>query len=390
MTESIHIKNFGPLKDIRLDDIRPFTVLIGESGSGKSVLMKILILCRWIFKRYNLHEYLRRREEDGYWLPETLEEVLPNTGLHPFVEPASEITYTVSSETLGKKHTLRFHWRTGQVLRVEGSVPPEALIYLKLSYIAETRGFIPFALYKPQMLRGADFGFFFHEVLNEFGDSNETVKRLELPYLDVNYHVEKRGLVTEHHVTGRTSDYDIEWKHASSGIQNIVPLLSIVKMYADHFDPAIAFRKALPKNISELGTVASQFDHRVDLHIEEPELGLSPAAQCDLMNTLVEQCVAKRTNNLSAVLATHSPFVLTQINNMIQAGFIRKQNADTALPIPPLEPDAVAVYQIKGGECSSLLDTETGLIRENDIDVCTSNIFSQFDTLLNMETHEQV
>ena len=388
MTESIHIKNFGPINDICLDDIRRFTVLIGESGSGKSVLMKVLVLFRWIFKRYNLHEYLRRRGEDGYWLPETLEEVLPNTGLNPFVRSESEITYTVSFATLGEEHTLRFHWRTGQALGIEGSVPPEALTYLKLSYIAETRGFIPFALYKPQMLRGADFGFFFHEVLNEFGESNESVKRLELPYLNVNYRVEKRGLVTEHHVTGRTSDYDIELKHASSGIQNIVPLLSIVKMYADYFDPAVALRKALPKNISELGIAENQFSHRVDLHIEEPELGLSPAAQCDLMNALVRQCFVENVINLGVVMATHSPFFLTQINNMLQAGQVHERDANAPLPIPPLRNDSTAVYQIADGECVSLLDIETGLIGDNAIDTCSEEVYAQFDTLLNLEYHD--
>ncbi|HAK75961.1 MAG TPA: ATP-binding protein, partial [Runella sp.] len=40
MTESIKIKNLGPIKDIYINDIKPLTILIGESGSGKSTLMK--------------------------------------------------------------------------------------------------------------------------------------------------------------------------------------------------------------------------------------------------------------------------------------------------------------------------------------------------------------
>lgn len=44
MRESISIKNFGPLKNISIDDIKPLTVFIGESASGKSTLMKVIVL----------------------------------------------------------------------------------------------------------------------------------------------------------------------------------------------------------------------------------------------------------------------------------------------------------------------------------------------------------
>ena len=40
--EYITIKEFGPLKNIENLEIKPFTVLIGESASGKSTLMKLI------------------------------------------------------------------------------------------------------------------------------------------------------------------------------------------------------------------------------------------------------------------------------------------------------------------------------------------------------------
>ena len=54
MKESIRIKNMGPLRDVYIEDIRPMTILIGESGSGKSLLMKTLILFRYIYKMLNI------------------------------------------------------------------------------------------------------------------------------------------------------------------------------------------------------------------------------------------------------------------------------------------------------------------------------------------------
>ena len=44
MKESIIIKNFGPLKEVEIDDIKPLTVFIGKSAGGKSIIMKVIVL----------------------------------------------------------------------------------------------------------------------------------------------------------------------------------------------------------------------------------------------------------------------------------------------------------------------------------------------------------
>lgn len=50
MKESIIIKNFGPLKEVEIDDIKPLTVFIGKSAGGKSIIMKVIVLMRYIYK----------------------------------------------------------------------------------------------------------------------------------------------------------------------------------------------------------------------------------------------------------------------------------------------------------------------------------------------------
>ena len=60
MKEYLLIRNFGPIDEVILDDIRPLTVFIGESGSGKSTIMKVLSLFRWMYKRVNLRSYLQQ------------------------------------------------------------------------------------------------------------------------------------------------------------------------------------------------------------------------------------------------------------------------------------------------------------------------------------------
>jgi hypothetical protein len=154
-------------------------------------------------------------------------------------------------------------------------------------------------------------------------------------------------------------------------------------MYALHFDPTTAFRKALPRNFSEFET-AELPPHRIDLHIEEPELGLFPDAQCDLMSALVRQCFIDNKNQVSVIMATHSPYILAHLNNMLQAGQTRRRDADKT---PPLAPNSTAAYQIANGTCTPLLDEETGLIGDNGIDKCSEKIYEQFDALLDEERH---
>ena len=66
MNEYLRIQNFGPVVDIELDNIVPLTVLIGESGSGKSTVMKVLSMFRWIYKRVVLRSYVRKKNRYRY------------------------------------------------------------------------------------------------------------------------------------------------------------------------------------------------------------------------------------------------------------------------------------------------------------------------------------
>lgn len=58
MKEFITIKNFGPLINIENLEIKQFTLLIGESASGKSTLMKVVSMMRYLYKMANIRSYL--------------------------------------------------------------------------------------------------------------------------------------------------------------------------------------------------------------------------------------------------------------------------------------------------------------------------------------------
>jgi len=384
MREHIHIRNLGPIKDIRLEDIKPFTVLIGDSGSGKSTFLKALALCRWIWKMCNIREYRRLSNIQGPPFDLDMEAYLSNCGFTGlgFITEKTEIIYGFDSVTLairGKRLD------AGRV-----HIPKCELAFDKISFIGELRGTIPSFPNSPS--QRPNLGFYFDEVFNDFDRATRLIREMDIPVLGVHFTVEKVMHQERYFlqpIGNSLPHFKTELRDGSSGMQSAIPLLVILKHFSRDFDFADAFNRSVLEylrktdRLTEFKPVAnlSDLSKRIYVHIEEPEIGLFPDAQCGLMNELVQQCFIGNTNPLSVALATHSPYILAHLNNMLQAGQIPKIQERADSP-PPLAPGFTAAYEIADGTCVPLLDEATGLIRENAIDNCSSKIYSQFDRLL--------
>lgn len=48
MSDCLQIKNFGPIKDATIE-LKPFLVIIGGQGTGKSTITKVLTICQELF-----------------------------------------------------------------------------------------------------------------------------------------------------------------------------------------------------------------------------------------------------------------------------------------------------------------------------------------------------
>ena len=94
MCERIKIANFGPIREVEIEDIRPLTVFIGESGSGKSTIMKVLSLFRWMVKRINIRSFLRNAgATDLKELHFDMKELLKYSGIDEYLKSDTEIIY---------------------------------------------------------------------------------------------------------------------------------------------------------------------------------------------------------------------------------------------------------------------------------------------------------
>ncbi|MEM6053026.1 AAA family ATPase, partial [Erwinia sp. P7711] len=136
--------------------------------------------------------------------------------------------------------------------------------------------------------------------------------------------------------------------------------------------------------------------------IEEPEAHLFPFAQGTVVSMIANSHYAS-DNFCSHTITTHSPYILTAINNLIQAGNAEKALVETGSPaeelkklytITPQEEiiyfDEVRAYMIDNGTASNILNIELKLIDANSIDKI-SNVFSdKFNSLVEIEMLSQI
>ena len=81
MSEKLIIRNFGPIKDIELE-LKKFNVIIGENATGKSIVAKVLAVCKYFsyIKGTNVIEAQNRSCFLGGLVSWGLEEFLKEIG----------------------------------------------------------------------------------------------------------------------------------------------------------------------------------------------------------------------------------------------------------------------------------------------------------------------
>lgn len=161
---------------------------------------------------------------------------------------------------------------------------------------------------------------------------------------------------------------NVSLKQASSGILSVLPLWAV-----------------LEDNIQEKSNNL--------ILIEEPELNLYPSVQLELINWIIGQIV---TTNNSIVITTHSPYILTAVDDLIMGydAYLKHEKNDairekigTLLPIKSLInfDDVASYYFDKGGHIRSIRDVETRSVGAEYLDEAsekTSHIFNELSNLL--------
>jgi predicted ATPase len=159
----------------------------------------------------------------------------------------------------------------------------------------------------------------------------------------------------------------INLSNASSGQQEALPMLLIMSVW-----PFLLYRKR------------GQFT----FFIEEPEAHLFPVSQKYIMSLFA--ILYKRLHH-NFVITTHSPYILTALNNMILTHDLCVQKEeDKVNKITDIDfsvnYDDVRAYSINNnGELISILDHENRLVGANVIDLVSDEFDKVFDGLLQLQ-----
>ncbi len=385
--ESLSIKKFGPVVDVTLSPIKRYNVFIGESGSGKSTIMKVLAMMRWIYKMCCVRTYFKN---SGIQTPFRFrtDTILGENGLKPFLRNESEIVY--------RNGEFEIIIKNGRLIFPNKNVNEADLTLYKIAYISDKRVMIPDVAAGNVSLRHNMF--YLDETFLNFQKALDAIPDTEMSYLGVKMNVRKTNAGRRVFISSSNEDNsfsNLPLTSASSGLQSSVALHYIMRYFSNHYDIVNSMNSTIVKFLAS-GDKLSKFsassdigkfpNRRITVHIEEPELSLFPSNQWGLLKYLIGECQKSDTTPIDLTMATHSPYVLTALNIMMLAkkAFQINPNAFTSLSenYPMVDIDDVGAWSIVDGKCEWLINDNLGMIDGTYLDA-TSDLYEDIILQLN-------
>ena len=126
------------------------------------------------------------------------------------------------------------------------------------------------------------------------------------------------------------------------------------------------------------------------VYVEEPELSVFPGTQNDLVR-LFSWLAGEGSLWMSYAITTHSPYILSAFNNLIEASQVvaaKPELKDEIARLIPeqywIRPEDFRAYAIEDGVLKSIVAEDTGLVSANYLDQVSETIGMEFDELLRL------
>jgi len=406
----IKIKNFGPIKEGMLDnngwiDIKKVTMFIGNQGSGKSTVAKLISTFIWIEKALVRGDFNKKNLSAP-----KVRKLCAYQNVGNYFKKNSEIEY------IGQAYTIKYEFEKVSVSQLnlyEFSFP-------KIMYIPAERNFTS-SVKNVYELRGLP------QTLYTFSDEDRLAKegiteaKLKLPVNNVNFEYRKQTKTS----WIVSTDYEIPLNEASSGFQSFVPMYLVSRNLALSInietDPSvkeisIKERIKIKEEIAKIysnkkltdevkNTLIEQLSSRIRYScfiniIEEPEQNLFPESQQKMLNSLLEFNNMSKGNKL--IMTTHSPYLINYLTLAVKAGNVYKALIEKGLKfrdpefsqtneIVPMSStvvaDELAIYELdeKNGTINLLGNYEGIPSDKNYLNQSIAKGNQLFDTLLEIE-----
>lgn len=448
--QRIVIKNFGPIKDAEIE-ITPLLVLIGEQATGKSTIAKLIYffksLCNDFFARYYKSNDIdinykndiifatREKFYDYFGSTHHLEDFSivyyynDRRNITLTLNPEKNLHVRLSPDFFGhddnkdlkeyKAHLLQIREDIEREFQAINKIELERkqVIYIKLlsdkindifSNVHNDSVYIPAG-------RNATIGYsvFYNNMLvsylqqiieNQGREKYKTREQTidETLMLDFLQHVSKLKKLFNKY--GDFNGFLLKaQKKQESVLKKAISLTNkIIKgEYVSNTDERIMVgdgKYVYLKNASsgqqeairilQDAFVAIMSDSTVFRIIEEPEVHIFPEAQMYMLQLLAMLLNNQEGNQL--IITTHSPYVLTVINNLMYAYKVGQKSSDKANEIIDKEswlaPEKVNAYMLSTSNgVERIIDDELSMIMAERIDEVSEKLNDDYDKLLNIE-----
>lgn len=392
------IRNFGPIKSVSLD-LKKYTVIIGPQSSGKSCILKIASFCKWIEKRIELSQ-----DPDKYMTEGIVKsELLQFHKLDGFQKNNTYIKY----DSPFMAFSMSWKGNGGIVFDYQWKRNRWKYHRPAIAYIPAERNIVA------AIPNWFDVKLVHNNIRNYMSDWEESRQLFSmsnsLPILDLDTAYYYSTKENEDKIVVDRKGNTIDFTNASSGLQSIVPMyvlisyltnkstyqagLSSVANDKEHGKLVALIERNgdFPKTLSSQEVIGSlSKTQHTEIYLEEPEENIFPKTQYQLVKWLVKQMNVSEGNTLS--MTTHSPYILSSLNNLIQAGEAIGKDYRNAEIIKQdilgddevVDYEKISVYAIKDGHARSIMDDELQLISQSALDAASDDISEDFSKLLEL------
>ncbi len=370
MNEKLIIKNFGPIKDVTIN-LNRVNVIIGKQSTGKSTIAKLVAIFKTknflvksrhnerikIFNQYNLQshfktdtfiEYVSKEYKIKYQKEKFT--VKASANLNPLIKKYQLLTSLIANSPDKINETLDQREEVSALLdKIKKEFiyfPTERILISSLPSVSafRDRGVITL----PEYLIA---------LREEYESCRIRTASLNIDFLGV---VFKHQKATNNDLISFDGNL-IPLSQTASGIQSIIPLVTVMESWASGNSVEGIFL------------------------IEEPESNVFPSTQYELVKYIVSKCLHYDD---SVLLTTHSPYVLTSLNNLVKASIVgNKKPKETNKIIDKqywIKPEFLnAIMLTEDGFCENIV-AEDGLIMAEKIDVVSSLINEEYDRMLDI------
>lgn len=395
MTETIRIKNLGPIRDVEINP-RPLTVLVGRQASGKSLAAQVTFFFRSIRNlaaRYYSHEliaesgwqeklvkmvlddlrgvpfgyfadgtaYLHYKTDKTWW---SVHVYKSNRSVRLNKEFKSFLTNLVHSwADRNQQKDFKMEWFPRHLF-----IPTERSVFTRLSDKAPT---VLYAQHQPLLLRL--FAEYLDMAKDIYSKLHEKIGRKELAstfgeeWLEsVNFILEQQSRAIQGKAyVPRHGPKLWKWMiHSQDEEKRIVPIEAT----------ASGQMEAWPFFViaTTMGSIFSQ----MSIYFEEPETHLHPMAQVEVMRTIAHLI----GRGQGFFVTTHSPYLLLVINNMLEEFMVRTGKSSPEKIV--LDPEKVSAYRIDGTAHDLMDRGGTNLVDSDELERVADDLGSEFQALL--------